>query len=327
MNILEYLKDPNHSFTSAARLYNVSVTTVINIFDSYVIPKRKKLPRVLCIDEVHIKSYTKYPYACVLLDFETGDIIDVLRTRHKTYLNSYFEGFSIKELDNVEYAVTDLWAPYRDVIRKQMPKAKIIADAFHVITNISRILDKKRIQVMNYYLKYNTENLNYYNDFGYLLKRYSVLIRTNREKIISKSIRIPKYKIKVHSYDLLKHLLSSNDELKEIYNLKHIYQDFNLDSNTENAKDNLLDLINNFRNHEIYEIREYGKLLYRWQEEIINSFIEHNGRRYTNAILESKNRHIKTIIRNSFGVTNFHRFKARVMYSLNKDVPLNLTDK
>ena len=31
------------------------------------------------------------------------------------------------------------------------------------------------------------------------------------------------------------------------------------------------------------------------------------------------NDYVKTIIRNSFKVTNFHRFKARVMYSLNKD--------
>ena len=36
MNILDYLKDFNHSFTGAARYFNTSVNTVINLFDHYV---------------------------------------------------------------------------------------------------------------------------------------------------------------------------------------------------------------------------------------------------------------------------------------------------
>lgn len=40
--------------------------------------------------------------------------------------------------------------------------------------------------------------------------------------------------------------------------------------------------------------------------------------------LESRNRQIKNIIRNSFGVVNFQRFRARVMYSINKSIPLNI---
>lgn len=173
MNILEYLKDVNHSFTSAAKLFNVSVNTVINVFDQYIKPKRRKLPKVLCIDEVHIKSNIKYPYACVLLDFDNSKIVDVLKIRRKEFLNRYFDSLTTKELDNVEYVVMDLWSPYKDVIKRFMPKAKIVADAFHVITNINRILDKKRTHVMNYYLGLKNDNLNYSNDFGYLLKKYS----------------------------------------------------------------------------------------------------------------------------------------------------------
>lgn len=77
-------------------------------------------------------------------------------------------------------------------------------------------------------------------------------------------------------------------------------------------------------NHHIEEIREYGRTLYRWRNEIINSFYKVNGVRYSNAKIESRNRQIKTILRNSFGYKNFWRFRARVMYSVNKDVPLNL---
>lgn len=218
----------------------------------------------------------------------------------------------------------DLWAPYKDVVRRFMPKAKIVADAFHVVTNINRILDKKRIQVMNYYLKLENENLNYSNDFGYLLKKFSWMIRHNKKNIKGRYLWIYKYKFSVYSFDLLEHLLSSNKELKEIYDLKHIYQDFNSYSNIETAEETLLDLIDRFRNHNIVEIREYGKTLNRWKKEIINSFTKYDGVRYSNGRLESTNRNIKTIIRNAFGVTNFERFRARVMYSINKNVSLNL---
>ena len=49
MNILYYLKDPNHSFKSASIMFNTTSNTVISIFDYYVRPKRIKLPEVLCI--------------------------------------------------------------------------------------------------------------------------------------------------------------------------------------------------------------------------------------------------------------------------------------
>src|SRR5690554_1206897 len=179
----------------------------------------------------------------------------------------------------------DLWAPYKDVVKRFMPKAKIVADAFHVVTNINRILDKKRIKVMNYYLNVSNNNLNYSNDFGYLLKKFSWMIRFNKNNIKGRYIWIHKYKFSVYSFDLLKHLLSSNEELKEIYELKHIYQSFNDDSNIDTAEEVLSDLIVRFRNHEIIEIKEYGKTLYRWKNEVINSFTKYNGVRYSNGRL------------------------------------------
>ncbi|VEU81016.1 ISL3 family transposase [Haploplasma axanthum] len=327
MNILDYLKDFNHTFSSAACLYNVSTQSVINIFDYHINPKPRYLPRVLSIDEVHIKSNTKHPYACVLLDFETNKIIDVLESRKKDYLSSYFERKSIKELDNVEFITIDLWSTYRNIAKKFMPKAKIVADSFHIVSLINKILDKKRISVMNSYLKNPNTNLNYSNDFGYLLKKFSWLIRLNPGKLNNKLLYVYKYKINVYSKTLLDHLLSSNTELNDIYSLRNIYTDFNRTSNYDDAHENLNEMINIFSNHNNYEIRQYGKTLKRWKNEILNSFIREGKSRYSNGKLEGKNRDIKTILRNSYGYTNFNRFRSRVLYSINKDVELTISKK
>lgn len=324
MNVLEYLKNPNHTFKSAGDSFNLSTNTVIDIFDKHVKPKRKKLPRVLCIDEVHIKTYSKYPYACVLLDFDKNEIVDVLKTRHKSYLRSYFERLSISELDSVKYVVMDLWSTYKDIVLEYMPKAKIVADAFHVVSHINKILDKKRINVMNKFLNELNPNLNYSNDFGYLLKKFSWLIRQNPRNVKGRYLYVYKYKMNVYSLDLLKHLLNSDPELKEIYNLRNVYFNFNKGTTISEASDKLLELISIFRNHPIIEIRDYGRMLARWKNEVINSFNTYNGTRYSNAKLESKNRDIKPIIRAAYGYKRFERFRARVIYSLNKDTPLNL---
>lgn len=85
-----------------------------------------------------------------------------------------------------------------------------------------------------------------------------------------------------------------------------------------------MELINKFTTHELEEIRQYGYTLNRWKKEILNSFTDKKGFRYSNGKLESRNRQIKTIIRNGMGYTSIIRLRARIMYSINKDVPLKL---
>src|SRR5690606_28003785 len=80
MKILEYLKDYNRTFTDAAKLYNVSIQEVINIFDLSIDSKRRPLSDVLCIDEVITANMNKYMYACILFDFNQSKSIDVLAT-------------------------------------------------------------------------------------------------------------------------------------------------------------------------------------------------------------------------------------------------------
>lgn len=325
MNILDYLKDYNHTYQSAAKYFNLSISTIIDIFDKHVQPKRRQMPRVLSIDEVHIKSNTKHPYACVLLDFESNKIVDLIESRKKINLNDYFDGINQKELNNIEYVTMDLWSPYRDVIKRNMPKAKIIADSFHVVALLNKLLDKKRITVMNNYLNNsNNKELNYSNDFGYLLKKFSWLIRLGPNKIKHKLIYIHKYKFNVPSKQLLNHLLTSHPDLEIIYKLRNSYFDFNRNGAFEDAKERLDNFITLFRNHEIYELREYGKTLNNWKKEIYNSFEKHGDIRYSNGRLEGKNRAIKTVIRNSFGYTNFSRFRSRALYSINKDIAIKI---
>lgn len=79
VNVLKDLKYPEATYTSVARRYNVSITKVMRLFDAYVTIPRKPLPEVLSIDE-HYFPESDYDslYCCLLMNFTTGEVTDVL---------------------------------------------------------------------------------------------------------------------------------------------------------------------------------------------------------------------------------------------------------
>lgn len=79
VNILLDLKKYNETYSSVAKRYHLSSTQVLRIFDKHVHIDRKPLPRVLSMDEVYFPDSTYDSlYACVLMDFETGVLIEFL---------------------------------------------------------------------------------------------------------------------------------------------------------------------------------------------------------------------------------------------------------
>ena len=77
-----------------------------------------------------------------------------------------------------------------------------------------------------------------------------------------------------------------------------------------------------FKNSKIKEYDSFITILQNWHQEIINSFNIYDGRRISNGNLEHKNADIKTLIRVSFGSTNFERTRNRIMFCSNKNAPI-----
>ena len=90
----------------------------------------------------------------------------------------------------------------------------------------------------------------------------------------------------------------------------------------DNYDDEFSDLIDEFLNSKFEEFRTFGKLLFHWKTEIKNSFIRYLGKRLSNGPIEGANSRIKTILKSANGYTNFNRLRNRIMYSLNKDIPI-----
>lgn len=102
---------------------------------------------------------------------------------------------------------------------------------------------------------------------------------------------------------------------------------FNLTASYNNCDIELDNLIDEFRNSHLEEFRTFGKLLKRWKPNIKNSFIRIDNKRLSNGPMEGINSRIKTILKSANGIKQFYRLRNRIIYSINKDVPIKKLTK
>ena len=324
--VLAELKYHTNTFTDVARNLNLSVTTVIRIFDQYVEYHRTKLPNIICFDEVYTsrKSYQKYAF--VMADFMNNNIIEIYSSRHKNKLTQNFSNIPKVERDNVDYIIIDMWDTYRDLGEIYFKNAKIAVDSFHVIKHLNEAIVSIRLKIMRKFDK-RAKSLMANDMYYYMLKKFHYFFTKNFEDIYSGQIEIRKYRTKWDKYEIRRYLMSIDPDLNYAYHLKEKYREFNLTASYESCDEELNELIDDFRNSQLEEFRTFGKLLNRWKINIKNSFIRINGKRLSNGPMEGINSRIKTMMKSANGFRNFNRFRNRVIYSINKNVPIKGTPK
>lgn len=345
-NILNDLKDFNETFTSIARRYHVSATTVCSIFDRHVDIGRNHLSEIINFDEVYAFKSDKSKYVCVLLDFKNQVPIDILPSRKKEDLLNYLRKIPLKERNKVKYICSDMYGVYREVAQKMFPKAECILDYFHLSQDFHRKMDTVRIHVMKGYSDKKS------SDEYYLLKKFNWILFKNPIEKDKNGIdlfdieRERKYNHHFQSYlnfyDIRRKILDINNDLTTCYRLKLKLVDFYMNATIDTAKEELESLIRECINSQIDEMIAFSNNLIHWKKEIINSFtivgVEYKveadkgqvvvcNKKVNNAIIENRNKIIKCIKNNANGYTNWFRFRNRVMYVLDPKATFKLEPK
>lgn len=331
--VINSLRSHTSTFSSVAKQYNLTPMTVMNIFDSWVDCKRKTFPSIICIDEIYTnKLSNSSKYAAVLLDFRTREIVEIYHSRHKAYLANRFTIIPEEERLGVRAVIIDMWDSYKELTHRYFKNSIVAVDSFHIINHLNKYLDKIRLKVMKRYLKSNVNRFIDHEMYYYMLKKFHYFFTKNYEDIYDGEIRIYKINAKWKKDEILKYLLSIDDDLKYGYELKEKYREFNLTAEYETCDEELTKLIDKFCNSHLEEYREFGKMIRRWKDEIKNSFIrvelrinnkgEQIKKRLSNGPMEGTNARLKCIIKNANGYRNFSRFRNRCMFCINKNTPI-----
>ena len=317
INVMRYLKGQESTFSSTSRHFHLPVTTVVNIFDELGHMNRLPMPTILSIDEFYAIRKSKQKYACLLLDFSTGNVIDVLFGRSKKDWASYTQLIPKHELTNVKYICIDMFETYRSIKKLYFPNAILCCDSFHVVSHVNKQLRQVRLQVMHRYIDTSIE---YYllKNFNWLLMMDSIKIYDNKAKY---NHRLKQY---INYPALLEMLIRIDSTLKEAYELKEAYLLFNQISTIDNAAEELAHIIELYQTSSIASFRETASTLINWFEEIVNSFTIIDGKRVSNGKIESTNSRIKTILKVANGYQNFSRLRNKIMYVINKEATITI---
>ena len=193
LNILEDLKE-DISFTTISRKRNVSIQTVIDIFESYVSFDRVPIGEVLCMDEFKNLKHSKGKYAFVMYDPNAHSINDILPDRIQGTIDDYLYNVDWHEKDKVKYVVTDMNESYRTIIHKHFKNATHVIDCFHFLRYVEDALNSVRIRIQGLFKDTDKE----YKILKKIGEFFLLIILTSKVKIyitISKRriLALPKY--------------------------------------------------------------------------------------------------------------------------------------
>lgn len=346
--VLDAMKDLNRSAVSIAKQFNISDTQVHDIFTAYVDLPRLKLPEILSVDEVYLNINHKDKYALVLMDFKTGEIVDILHNRWKSTADQYFYSIPLEERKRVKFIICDAYRNYMEYPENYFPNAKVILDSFHISKHLISKLNTYINQVMKRYLERDKKELEKKNhdtnrdnksikesDEVILLRNYSWVLLKNNDEI--------KYSVNRHYHNLLgmhldtytieKMFFALDVNFKPLHELKEKFIIFNQSKfdKYEDVEKDFDELINEYKASDQIIFKQFAEYLNKFKTEIIYSFTVSEVSRRTkdeqdkyysrlsNGPMEGFNRKPKDYKRNARGFSNFDYTRNRILWSTRKN--------
>lgn len=242
----------------------------------------KTCPKHIGIDE-HFFSKKK-GFATTFVDLGKHRVFNLELGRSEKSLRSFLS--RLEGRDNVETINMDLSETYRSIARKYFPKAKIVADRFHVI------------RLVNHHFN----------------KTWQILDpKSKNSRGLLSLVRRHHWRLKPEQKENLKEYLESVPGLKALYNFKQSLNTL-LVKKTLNAKQfkrvipKLLWMIEELKGSGFENMRRLGRTMCSWKEPILRML------RYTknNSITEGFHNKMEMISRRAFGFRNFKNYRLRV---------------
>ena len=292
-----HLLEDVRSFSSVAREVNLSVSTVIRIFDIVGYSHPQSPPEVLAIDEFKGNTANE-KYQCILTDPKNGVVIDILPNRSTEYLIKYFKQWNLDKRKTIKYFVSDMWQPYTDLATALFKNSTLIIDKYHFIRQMIWAFEAVRKSEPKKYGKKNR------------------LCFKNSKRILTKRAE----KLEDYQKDRVNAILYISDNLRIAYELKEMFYEIVDTEDRNQARDLMLEWIYAAQSSGLNEYVKCSNTMINWQYGILNSF----SYPYTNGFTEGCNNKIKVLKRNAYGYRNFRRFRNRILHIFNyKNTVLN----
>ena len=190
--------------------------------------------------------------------------------------------------DNVKNVVLDLSPTFRSFVQSYFPRAKMIADKFHVVKLMHPLLHEYRKKVIN-------ENE----------------LSKKRNNPVVRLLVTYRKKLRIEQRWALDKFLDLNQEIKEVYwYQQRLYSMYRI-KGYNHARRALQSLLDDMGRSQIKAVQSYRQTFKKWYCEILNYF----GTGLNNGRTEGYNRKAKLVQRNAYGFRSFKNYRLKLLYS------------
>ena len=251
----------------------------------------------LGIDEIALKK-GHGNYCAVLVDLDQSKLIAILSGRTQEIIRKTLLEWGTEVLENIEEVSIDLWTGYKTLVTELMPNAQVVADRFHVMTQINQELDTQRKRekrkIEDLIKKADATDKPKYEEILAGLKNSKYPLLKNEDKLTQEQLN---KLIQVKNVSpILKEMHEFKEKIRKIFNNTNDWYTgvFKLGMWLSRAK-------KYFPNS--------NNTIIRWYQEIIAYF----DNRTTSGMVEGINNKLKLIKRSGYGFKNFENFRIRCL--------------
>lgn len=296
--IQEVVENDIHSVADQGIVTTEEIERMLKDASKELSDDKPSLIKRLGIDEIALVK-GKGNYCAVLIDLDTSKLVTILNGRTQEVVKKTLLEWGSEVLEQIEEVSIDLWVGYKNVVTELMPNAQVVADRFHVMTQINQELDTQRKRE-----KRSLEEL--------IQKAQSSSKKAEYEKALS-GLKNSKYVLLKNESDLNEEQINKLSEvknvspvLKEMHELKEKFR--KIFNKTDNWYPGVFKLGMWLSKAKKYFPRSNNTII-RWFDERIAYF--DNG---TNSgVVEGINNKIKLIKRSGYGFRNFDNFRVRCL--------------
>jgi transposase len=228
----------------------------------------------------------------VIIDHSNRRVLEVLQSRDKDCIVKYLQQHKESGLlAAVEEVTCDMWDAYANAATEVFGKdVRVTIDRFHVMKNFQEQLTAARREIQRSLGKEEAKALK--GSRWLWVKNWENLTEQERAELEGLKQRFP----------LLKQLAEQREGLRAIFEDKTV-------TTAAEGRSRLEGWMAAARQLGLKALERFCKTLTNWMDKIANYFVT----RSSNGRTEGFNHGLRSILWRAFGMTNFNRFRLRVL--------------
>lgn len=287
---LKYLS--KNSFNEVASVNACSYSSLKKQLYGYVNPYQllnKSIEFLSKLKEIYLgfdgQSFRGQEMVLTITELKTKKLITILPSEHKRDLVKFLEYLPLDLRLKVKGIAVDMTSKNKYVLEQYFPKALIVIDRFHVISNALRAVQGLRRLIQTV-----------------------VGEKIDIKKLLDKS----SYKLSSFERNTLIRYFIKYPELKKAYLLKERVVSLYRIKNPRKAEQKFKQIIFDLLNSQEDDLKELGHTFKRWETKILNYF----KCRITNGFTEGIHTKCKLIKRKSYGFRNVETYVRKLILGL-----------